>query len=162
MERTFVGGRWEEEEAERVERLANRPHPLPLCEGDLDHVLGIVHVKDVFRKLAWGRRRRPARADATADVRAGDDAAGSAPARAQKSRVDHGAPGQRVRRRLGHDHPRERPRRGRRADPGRVRRELPRIREEGHEVDASCPLSNVKRELNLKIKAVDAETIGGS
>ncbi len=40
---------------ELVRLAAHSGHTrLPLCAGDLDHVLGVVHVKDVLRALADG------------------------------------------------------------------------------------------------------------
>jgi CBS domain containing-hemolysin-like protein len=38
---------------EKLRKASESDHTrLPLCDGDLDHVIGIVHVKDVFRVLA--------------------------------------------------------------------------------------------------------------
>ncbi|MBN2808991.1 MAG: HlyC/CorC family transporter [Deltaproteobacteria bacterium] len=38
---------------EKLRRAAASGHTrLPLCDGDLDHILGIVHVKDIFQRLA--------------------------------------------------------------------------------------------------------------
>lgn len=38
---------------EKLRKASESDHTrLPLCDGDLDHVIGIVHVKDVFRALA--------------------------------------------------------------------------------------------------------------
>lgn len=38
---------------EKLRKASESDHTrLPLCDGDLDHVIGVVHVKDVFRALA--------------------------------------------------------------------------------------------------------------
>jgi CBS domain containing-hemolysin-like protein len=38
---------------EKLRKASESEHTrMPLCDGDLDHVLGIVHVKDVFRAMA--------------------------------------------------------------------------------------------------------------
>ncbi|HUV14298.1 MAG TPA: hemolysin family protein [Acidobacteriota bacterium] len=42
---------------EKLRKASESDHTrLPLCDGDLDHVIGIVHVKDVFRSLAKKER----------------------------------------------------------------------------------------------------------
>ena len=151
---------------EQLRVLAESGHTrLPLCDGDLDHVLGIVHVKDVFRRLAAGEPPTDLREMMRPPVFMLETILLDRLLRElQKSRAimallvnEFGVLSgmitlENVLEEL----------------VGPIQdefdTELPHIRETGpncFEVDASCPLSNVTRELNLKTKPTGAETIGG-
>ncbi|MBN2332771.1 MAG: HlyC/CorC family transporter [Deltaproteobacteria bacterium] len=42
---------------EKLRRAADSGHTrLPLCDGDIDHIVGVVHVKDIFQLLATDRQ----------------------------------------------------------------------------------------------------------
>jgi CBS domain containing-hemolysin-like protein len=150
----------------QLRALADSGHTrLPLCEGDLDHVLGVVHVKDVFHRLAVGKPptdlqelmrppvfiletmlldrllRELQKSRAIMALLVNEFGAVSGMITLENVLEEVVGPIQ-----------------------DEFDTELPRIRKAGKntwEVDAGCPLSNVKRELNLKIKEVSAETIGG-
>lgn len=156
----------EEPIQEQLGALAKSGHTrLPLCDGDLDHVLGIVHVKDVFRKLAAGQPPEDLRELMRPPVFILETVQLDCLLRElQKSRSimallvnEFGV----VSGMITLENVLE-------EVVGPIQdefdTEIPHIRKSGpnsYEVDASCPLSNVKRELNLKIKKVNAETIGG-
>ena len=151
---------------EQIRVLADSGHTrLPLCDGDLDHVLGIIHVKDVFRRLAVGdapadlselmrpalffletmlldrvlRELQKSRSIMALLVNEFGDVSGMITLENVLEEV------------VG-------------PIQDEFDAEAPRIRQiapDMYEIDASCPLSSVKQELNLKTKEVSAETIGG-
>ena len=103
-------------------RLARRSgHTrFPLCHGDLDHVIGLVHIKDLFR------RERPITSleDVCREIAFVPDARPPAEAHAHRALPPRGGD-RRVWRRLGRRQPGGGDRGDRRPDPGRVRRREP-------------------------------------
>ena len=101
---------------------ANLHHRVPVYEGSLDHVVGILEVKDLLPVLRGPAvRLRPARAPRRAALRAPVEAHRRPPARVQGEEAADGHRRRRVRRDGRHGHPRGHPRGGRRRDPRRVR-----------------------------------------
>ena len=138
----------------------------PLCEDDLSTVIGMIHVKDIFRAGRPPERpARPAPARAEGAVPARD-----APARPALARISAqpGSPGDAARR------IRQRRRHGRRLENvleelvGPIQdefdRETPQITPLGdnvYEVDAACPLDVLAETCGLEVPETDAETAGG-
>jgi magnesium and cobalt exporter, CNNM family len=151
---------------DQLRHLASSGHTrLPLCMGDLDHVLGIIHVKDVFQKLAEGNPPTDLRELMRPPVFILETMLLDRLLRElQKSRAimallvnEFGV----VSGMITLENVLE-------EVVGPIQdefdTEVPQIRKVGphsFEIDANCPLNTVKRELHLKVREVNAETIGG-
>lgn len=151
---------------DQVRTVADSGHTrLPICDGDLDHVVGVIHVKDLFRRIA----SEGPPTDLTPMIR-------PAVFFLETMTLDH----------VLREFQKTRTIMALLVDEfgvisgvitlenvleevvGPIQDEFdseqPRIRKTGAdtcEVDASCPISNLKRELNLKVPTVEADTIGG-
>lgn len=138
---------------------------LPICDGDLDHVLGIIHVKDVFQKLAGGESLT----DLSPMIRPAvffleTITLNRVLLEFQKSRTimallvdEYGV----ISGMITLENVLE-------EVVGPIQDEFdseqPRIRKVGpdkYEIDASCPLENAVRELDLQVRGVTADTLGG-
>jgi CBS domain containing-hemolysin-like protein len=138
---------------------------LPVCDGDLDHVIGVIHVKDVFHKIAT----EGSPADLTPMIR-------PAVFFLETVRLNH----------VLRDLQKSRTIMALLVDEfgvvsglitlenileevvGPIQDEFdaeqPRIRKTGEatfEIDASCSLANLRREINLKVPDVESDTVGG-
>ena len=103
--------------------LAEQGHSrVPVYQGQLDQVVGILHARDLVPLLEHPGAHHPARRAPAGPLRPLVQAAGAAAARAAAQEAPHGAGGGRVRRRHGAVHPGGRARADRRGDPRRVRR----------------------------------------
>lgn len=151
---------------EQLRTLADSGHTrLPICDGGLDHVVGIIHVKDLFRKMAAEGRLT----DLSAHIRPAVFFLETMPLdrvlrELQKTRAimallvdEFGVVSgmitlenvlEEVVGPIQDEFDMEKPR-------------IRKIESDKYEIDASCPISNVKRELNLKIQGVTSDTIGG-
>ena len=151
------------EENLRLARQAGHTR-FPLCEDDLSTVVGMIHVKDVFRSGAI-RTAGPISANCQEDsLSPGNLAARPAFARipAQPSPPVDAAG--RVWQRGRDGDPGKRARRAGWPDPGRIDRETPQITPLGDnifEVEASCPLDVLAETCGVEIPETDAETAGG-
>ena len=151
---------------DQLRTMADSGHTrLPICDGDLDHIVGVVHVKDLFRRIS----SEGPPADLSPIIR-------PAVFFLETMTLDH----------VLREFQKTRTIMALLVDEfgvvsglitlenvleevvGPIQDEFdseqPRIRKTGtdsYEVDASCPLSNLRRELNLKVPKVEADTLGG-
>ena len=148
----------------RIARQAGHTR-FPLCEDDLSTVIGLIHVKDIFRSGAYqnGRTdlRQLARKIPFFPVTL---AARPALARISTKTSSSGDVARRIWKRRRHGDSRERAGRAGGPHPGRIR---PRdaadhaLGENIFEVDASCPLDVLTETCHLQFPETDAETAGG-
>jgi CBS domain containing-hemolysin-like protein len=151
---------------DQLKQLAGSGHTrLPICDGDLDHVAGIIHVKDAFRKLAVDKTPL----DLNSMIRPAVFLLETMPLNRvlrefQKTRTilallvdEFGVVSGMITLEnvleelvgpIQDEFDTEKPR-------------MHKIGEDQYEVVASCPISRVGRELNLKMPDLDADTIGG-
>ena len=145
------------------ELLGRTPHTrYPIYEGDLDHIVGMVHIKDLLRLLLQQRGDRPdARAPAAAGARdraarrrAGDDA--------PRAGADGGRP-RRARRHVGRRHARGSVRRGRRRDRRRARRRAAVYRDpQGRlRVPGTMRLDELGQQFDLELEHEDVDSVSG-
>ena len=92
---------------------------IPLCRGKLEECLGVIHVKDIFQRMAAGEKIEDfSGARPSGQCPAGEDASGSTPDSFQGKPAAPGPARGRVWQHFRHDHSGERPRGSRRFNPG--------------------------------------------